>query len=699
MGKKKSDEAPTMEKPGQYGDGGDIQKSVTVDIDESKPKKEKESVPKPPRGKFGCRDIPFLILFIIFWVGLGIISIHTYLTVPYDTLMYGRNSYGELCGAGNFSDYKYITYIMGSKEMINAENPIKYKVCSNQCTTDYLLYNNNTHITVNNETIYHLSYLDLRNDTYKSNNLMKVELKNKTDIYEIYDTINSVSKYDNILIPSVDVFNRCIPSLEILGLGDWSDTLQGGVDLSTRIYQSVINSVNIILIAAGIALGLTFLWLILTYLLTGVFVWCSVLLTIAAVGGVTFVSWYIYVKADENGSEEAIRESFLNTNNPYVNKYLYNKKAFLVISIILSIIFLLTVLFFILARKRIMFGIKVIKEAGKAVMKYPLLSFIPLIEYIFIIILTVFFASIFVPATITSKDEISEKTRNTIANYTPLEEDDVSVKSYGIIIELYLVLGYYWTYYFIKAVGKTTICGTIATWYWTPKNSDGKRHYQNNVIIKTFIRIMFYNLGSLAFGSLILGIISVIKYILTKIQKIAEKNGNNSIVRCFLICIKCCVGCIESIVKFITKLAYVEIAIYGYSFCKASYKATKLIAQNAFRVFVIDKIGDLIFFLGKCLVCATTTYLAFLILKNNNVTDPYLLVVPLVISFLLSLSIISIFMSVLSSAIDTIFVSVCEDLKRNDGSAKKPYYMRKRLRKLLVKENAKDEKEKVKNMY
>jgi len=33
-----------------------------------------------------------------------------------------------------------------------------------------------------------------------------------------------------------------------------------------------------------------------------------------------------------------------------------------------------------------------------------------------------------------------------------------------------VVLGFYWTYYFIKAVGKTTICGVIATWYWAPTN-------------------------------------------------------------------------------------------------------------------------------------------------------------------------------------------------------------------------------------
>jgi len=41
-------------------------------------------VPKP-RGKFKCRDVPFLILFIIFWVGLIVISFNAFVASPYDT--------------------------------------------------------------------------------------------------------------------------------------------------------------------------------------------------------------------------------------------------------------------------------------------------------------------------------------------------------------------------------------------------------------------------------------------------------------------------------------------------------------------------------------------------------------------------------------------------------------------------------------
>ncbi|ORX45760.1 DUF580-domain-containing protein [Piromyces finnis] len=656
----------------------------------------KSRVPKA-RGDFKCRDLPFLILFIIFWIGLVIITINTFRVSPYDSLFYGRNSAGELCGSGNYTDYKYIAYFMSTEQVKNAENPIKYKVCANYCPEDYLLYEGDLYkIDPNtNETLSYIPYMDIRNTTYEKNHLLDVRknFENKT-IYEVYDKISTLYKYDNYLIPSVNVFNRCIPDLSVFGIdigrNTWSDMLQGGINFSSRIFQSVLNSLDIILMEAGIALGLTAAWLLFTYYFTGLFVWITVILSIIAIGCATLFSWYIYMKA---GADEI--PVILDTKNPYVNKYLYNEKFFLVLSIILSIVFFIIILFFLFARKRINLAIKIIKESGKAIKKYPLLSLIPLIQYIMIIIIIIYFVLIYIPVTITSTDEISANTQQYISKYVPLKEEDLSVKWYSIIIQLYVVLGFYWTYYFVKAIGKTTIGGVVATWYWAPTNDYGKKVYQRNAILKTFARVCWYNLGSLALGSLILGIISLIKYILAKIQKMAKKNGNNAFVKCLIGCLRCFIECLDRIVKYITKNAYIEIAIYGYSFCKASYKATKLILRNAFRVVIIDRISSIVFILGKLLVTAATVFFTFLLLKNKNINDTYMLSIPLIISFLLGLMIISIFMSVLSTTIDTIFVSVCEDLERNDGSKEKPYYMSKSIRKVVVKNGSRLEQDEV----
>jgi len=54
-------------------------------------------------------------------------------------------------------------------------------------------------------------------------------------------------------------------------------------------------------------------------------VWITVILSILALGGATLFSWYIY----KQSRVKEIRSTILDTNNPYVNKYLYNEKFFL----------------------------------------------------------------------------------------------------------------------------------------------------------------------------------------------------------------------------------------------------------------------------------------------------------------------------------------------------------------------------------
>ncbi len=89
--------------------------------------------------------------------------------------------------------------------MLKAENPIKYKVCSNVCPTDYLHYAGDLYTVdeATNNTIF-LSFLDMRNTTYAKNNLTIVDFSEDKDLYEIYETAQAYSKYDNYLAPSIN---------------------------------------------------------------------------------------------------------------------------------------------------------------------------------------------------------------------------------------------------------------------------------------------------------------------------------------------------------------------------------------------------------------------------------------------------------------------------------------------------------------
>lgn len=63
--------------------------------------------------------------------------------------------------------------------------------------------------------------------------------------------------------------------------------------------------------------------------------------------------------------------------------------------IIFSVIFLLIILVIVVARKRISLAIQVIEEASKAVRAMPMIVFLPLVKYTFIVLLCAWFIWIF----------------------------------------------------------------------------------------------------------------------------------------------------------------------------------------------------------------------------------------------------------------------------------------------------------------
>ncbi|XP_008473251.1 CTL-like protein 2 [Diaphorina citri] len=136
-------------------------------------------------------------------------------------------------------------------------------------------------------------------------------------------------------------------------------------------------------------------------------------------------------------------------------------------------------------------------------------------------------------------------------------------------------------------------------------------------------------------------------------------------------------------------------AIHGGNFCKSAKDAFSLLIRNAVRTVVVDKVADLLLFLGKVLLTAGVSagayYIFFRPVIDFDTKKSFILEYPWfpvailgVATFLIS----STFFRVYSMAIDTLFLCFLEDCERNDGSQE--YFMSKRLMKLLTKRKVVD---------
>ena len=124
----------------------------------------------------------------------------------------------------------------------------------------------------------------------------------------------------------------------------------------------------------------------------------------------------------------------------------------------------------------------------------------------------------------------------------------------------------------------------------------------------------------MAFGSFIIALIQLIRMIMAYVERKLKKHGGaaGSILSPVLKVCQCCLWCFEKCMKFLNRNAYIEVAIYGYNFCKAAQKAFSLLTANILRVAAINSVGTFVLFLGKLAVVASTVVCGLKIMDTQG---------------------------------------------------------------------------------
>ena len=152
----------------------------------------------------------------------------------------------------------------------------------------------------------------------------------------------------------------------------------------------------------------------------------------------------------------------------------------------------------------------------------------------------------------------------------------------------YHLFGFLWTNQFLMAVAMMTISGAVCSWYWVLDKS----YTPKLAISEALWRTCRYHIGSCAFGALIIAIVQflriVLQYLDNKTKKLQEKN---KFLKYAFMILKCCMWCFEKVVKFISKNAYIMVAMKGSSFCSATKASFLLILANLAQVAMVTVIA------------------------------------------------------------------------------------------------------------
>jgi len=251
-----------------------------------------------------------------------------------------------------------------------------------------------------------------------------------------------------------------------------------------------------------------------------------------------------------------------------------------------------------------------------------------------------------------------------------------------------LVLGmiFYLFVFFHSNLIRFLLClaGVYARYYW-----DRERFgFPCSSLLASFLRALIFHLGTIAFGSLIIAIVNLIRSILEYIEnKLKEKTG--SVARCLFCCCRCCLFCLEKFLKFLNRNAYIITAIYGTGFFTSARRAFHLIVSNPVRLLVIDRVCDFLIFLGKLTITAGIGILAFFFFTNRivqakaYVPELHYYFVPLFLIVIGAYIITQCFFSVYSMAVDTLFICALQDMQLYTSNKEHHLMMPKGLKKVF----------------
>ncbi|KAL8625996.1 hypothetical protein ACOMHN_012588 [Nucella lapillus] len=686
-----------------------------------KPLKDYDPSNKGPIKKRSCTDIICCLIFILFVLGLCGVGVYGYVWGDPKLLLYPMDSEGNLCGYGDYKGKDKLFFFdlvqcgrLGPGVFVKGcPTP---QVCVSECPSENWVYLEDV---VQNK---------------KSNLMCKDGVDKQKTVAELVNDNDCAAYY----LKSTAVINRCIPLDNLFGALEGVVTVANktivdnqnnsvtteGLSIANKAFRAflqakeyaekiigdVISTWYLIVAALVICMLVSLIWIGLMRWIGGFMVWLAIFLFVGIFATLTGLCFWQYFEVKDSLETYTIHMGFQMT---------FSKESFfLAMGIILAIILLILLLILLFLYQRIRIAIQLIKEGSRAIGNMMFTLVWPVFPFLFQLVvvalwlsIAVYLASIGRAQQLASSNMTSENgsiDTNALkeeikglfeeipcdSNSSDTISDICGVIKFGegdftIYLQIFNLFMAFWLLNFAIALGQITLAGSFASYYWAfDKNKD----IPTFPVTASFYRSIRYHLGSLAFGSLLIAIVQLIRVFLEYLD--AKLNGSeNPLAKFFLKCLKCCFWCLEKFLKFITKNAYIMIAIFGKNFCTSAKNAFSLIIRNVVRVAVVDKVTDFVLFLSRLTIIGLVgagTYFFF----DGRI--PYLqqytptlnfYVVPIVIVIVGSYLITSVFFSVYSMAVDTLFLCFLEDLERNDGSAEKPYFMSKDMMKILHKKN------------
>ena len=557
-----------------------------------------------PLKERGCTDILCALLFFAFVGAMITLGIFGYIYGDPGLILYPYDSSGNQCGRPDTigHHYRYVYFV-------NPDEDIKYKVCLKTCP-----YGNDTFPAVaNSADVLENSFV------YTDYDAFVVNITNKS---------NETTETYYLAYASHKFLNRaCLPDKKN---EEFNEYLQGTSMMSYG--SDIARCWYMVLVVLGIAVVISLAYLLLMRYFIEYILWLEIaaLIAFCVFFGVYF-SVQIHKKAYKGDLE------------------MCEYWAIAIASYAVALLFLILV---VCLRKRIALAVAIMKSATMFINDVRTSLLAPIV--MFFVSVGVFAFWIFALVYLYSSGTLQHQDNSSAVakiQFDPLLKNALWFEFLGII----------WIDCFKVALIQFIISFACFVWYFTTD-----KNYIDHPIWRGVKNGIFYHIGSLAFGSLVLFLVILIKWFLTIMMRLHGEH-TNAVVNCMCKCVLCFVACFDRFVRFLDHQAYIRIAMTGENFCTAAMNAFEFMWENPGRYAAFGGVSSMFIFLGKAMITCSSTYLGFLIITwfqyfPEEITSP---VSPTVVFAIVSYHVAALFMSVYEMAGVTIIQAFILDEKLN----------------------------------
>jgi solute carrier family 44 protein 1 (choline transporter-like protein)/choline transporter-like protein 2/4/5 len=447
-----------------------------------------------------------------------------------------------------------------------------------------------------------------------------------------------------------EVFKVCVPTGIINGSdASWNEVTNLG-DLNQG-FHDIKTVWWVVLIVALIALIVGFIYLLLIRYCAGIFIWTIILLYLI---GLLLFGVICYQNATGSEIIEVNNSSIAGFQQSTQKALAYTSFTIFGISLIL-----LLCLF-----SRIKLAIAVLKCAAQFVETVPSVLFVPPAFFLLSLGFYIFwaFSALYIAS--------MASTPTSAPMSIPFSHVAWTSEIKGFLA--YYIIALIWNHMFLIAMVQFVIAAATVIWYFG--SSEGRT--PKKPVTRALCWGLFYHLGSIAFGSLIITILEIIKIVVnilySEFKKLTVNSGAQAgAVKFAVICCTCCLDCFERFMRFINKHAYIQIAMTGKSFCGAAHDAFFLAVRNGLRFGVVHGIGDVFIWIGDLFITFLSAFIGYLIISHgtlsSEISSPFY---PTICFALLSFVIASNFMNIYGISSDTIIHCFCMDEEMHDDEAR-----------------------------